>query len=163
MSGSEETAVIEPLSPQEATAVPNSAEEALSEPATEADTAMESESVAASEEQAVSEPASEVETTTESESLAADNSLSTDTFDAMTKIARYLYDGQESYGVVSDDGQIQRIEGDLFTQHTLTDEFVSLNQVKLLAPIVPSKIIAVGLNYRSSRQGIWRRRSWSFC
>lgn len=131
MSGFEETTVIDSPSPpavivySTATAVPVSEVEAVSEPATETDTAV------------------------ESESPAADDSLSTDTFDGMSKIARYLYEGKESYGVVSDDGLIQRFEGDLFTQHTLTDEFVSLDQVKVLAPIIPSKIIAVGLNYRS--------------
>ncbi len=131
VTASAETAVIESSGPPEvivspmATAVPDAEVEAVSELATAADTAIESESV------------------------AAGDPLSSNAFDGVTKIARYLYAGQESYGVVSDDGLIQRIEGDLFAQSGLTDEFIALDQVELLAPIVPSKIIAVGLNYRS--------------
>ena len=44
---------------------------------------------------------------------------------------------------------VQRLEGDLFEEIVLTDQVVPLDQVKVLAPVLPSKILAVGLNYRS--------------
>jgi 2-keto-4-pentenoate hydratase/2-oxohepta-3-ene-1,7-dioic acid hydratase in catechol pathway len=56
--------------------------------------------------------------------------------------------GVESYGVLEGE-RVRRVDGDIFGQHRVTDEAVSVAQVKLLAPVVPSKVIAVGLNYRS--------------
>jgi len=98
-----------------------------------------------SEVEIVSEPTIIVE----SESPTTADPSSSDPFNGMTKIIRYSFEGQEWHGVVSEDGLIQRIEGDLFAQYSLTDQIIPLDQVKILAPIVPSKIIAVGLNYRS--------------
>jgi len=85
----------------------------------------------------------------EPEATVTADTAASSTFEGVTQIARYLYEGQERHGVVSEDGLIQRIEGDLFAQYSLTDEIIPLDQVEILAPIVPSKIIAVGLNYRS--------------
>lgn len=70
---------------------------------------------------------------------------------AQTDVTRYLrfeQDGQASYGMLEGD-QIRRIEGDLFGEHRITDETVALASVRILAPVVPSKVIAVGLNYQS--------------
>ena len=39
------------------------------------------------------------------------------------------------------------IEGDLFGDHALTGSGFPLNTVKLLTPCVPSKMLALGLNY----------------
>lgn len=66
----------------------------------------------------------------------------------VTRYLRYEQNGQASYGVLQGD-QIRRIEGDLFGEHRMTDETVALADVRLLAPVVPSKVIAVGLNYQS--------------
>ena len=56
--------------------------------------------------------------------------------------------GAVSYGVL-DDQNVRRVDGDIFGQHRVTDEVVPVAQVRLLAPVTPSKVIAVGLNYRS--------------
>jgi 2-keto-4-pentenoate hydratase/2-oxohepta-3-ene-1,7-dioic acid hydratase in catechol pathway len=56
--------------------------------------------------------------------------------------------GAVSYGVL-DGERVRRVEGDIFGQHRVTDEVVPVAQVRLLAPVTPSKVIAVGLNYRS--------------
>src|SRR5688572_30699891 len=56
--------------------------------------------------------------------------------------------GAVSYGVLEGE-RVRRVEGDIFGQHRVTDEATPLAQVRLLAPVEPSKVIAVGLNYRS--------------
>ncbi|MBE2223188.1 MAG: fumarylacetoacetate hydrolase family protein [Anaerolineae bacterium] len=99
--------------------------------------------------EAEAEPVSEPTAAIDLEETAVPDTSANDLFDSVTKIVRYSYEGQEAHGVVSEDGLIQRLEGDLFAEYRLTDEIVPLDQVKILAPIVPSKIIAVGLNYRS--------------
>lgn len=45
-----------------------------------------------------------------------------------------------------DDQSARRIEGDLFGQHRVTDEVLRIE--KLLAPLVPTDILCIGLNYR---------------
>ncbi len=64
------------------------------------------------------------------------------------KIARYLAHGQISYGVVEGD-TVKELSASPFEQHTVTDHAHKLSEVKLLAPCVPSKILAIGLNYSS--------------
>ncbi len=65
------------------------------------------------------------------------------------KIARYLAHGSEHFGVVDGD-QVTAIEGSVFDSPVkLTDHVHNLSDVKLLAPIQPGKILAMGLNYTS--------------
>lgn len=64
------------------------------------------------------------------------------------KIARYRYQDQVGYGVVERE-QIETIEGELFASWRKTGQSISLEKVALLPPIVPSKLICVGLNYAS--------------
>lgn len=66
----------------------------------------------------------------------------------VTKYVRYSYGGTVAYGVLRGD-VITRLDGDLFASPTETGEKVSLSEVRILPPCEPSKIIAVGLNYRS--------------
>lgn len=64
------------------------------------------------------------------------------------KIVRFAADGKIRYGVLS--GQsIRAIQGKPFANIKLTGERYPLGEVKLLAPCAPSKIVALGLNYRS--------------
>ncbi|MEM7035096.1 MAG: fumarylacetoacetate hydrolase family protein [Chloroflexota bacterium] len=69
--------------------------------------------------------------------------------DDITKIVRFTYQGQESYGLVTGGTSVQRFEGDLFDDPVMTDEVIPLDEVQLLPPTAPSKVIAVGLNFRS--------------
>jgi 2-keto-4-pentenoate hydratase/2-oxohepta-3-ene-1,7-dioic acid hydratase in catechol pathway len=67
----------------------------------------------------------------------------------VVRYVRYRHaNGAVSYGVLEGE-RVRRVEGDIFGQHRVTDEAVPVAQVRLLAPVVPSKVIAVGLNYRS--------------
>ena len=64
------------------------------------------------------------------------------------KFARYLAHGHISYGVV-DGGSVQALSASPFEQFQVTDHTHKLSEVKLLAPCVPGKILAIGLNYSS--------------
>ncbi len=63
------------------------------------------------------------------------------------KIARFLYKGKEHFGVVEGD-HIQAAEGEMLGKFHRTKESYSLEKVKLLPPVMPSKIVAIGLNYK---------------
>lgn len=65
----------------------------------------------------------------------------------MTTYARFEHDGQTSYGII-DHGQIEEI-ADLFETRALTGRQFALAEVRLLAPCVPPKVLAVGRNYKS--------------
>lgn len=67
----------------------------------------------------------------------------------MTKIARVRTpQGAVRHAVVEGEGRLRLIDGDLFSDWRLTDSILDLAQVKLLPPIEPPNIIAIGLNYR---------------
>lgn len=69
----------------------------------------------------------------------------------MTKLIRYSRAGRTSYGILDGDN-LHELEGDLFQNHE-TGITHNLADVKLLPPCTPSKILAVGLNYRSHLNG----------
>ncbi len=63
------------------------------------------------------------------------------------KIIRHkLADGSVQYGSLQPDGTVRRIEGDIFADFRVTGESVALG--KLLAPVVPTSLVCIGLNYR---------------
>jgi 2-keto-4-pentenoate hydratase/2-oxohepta-3-ene-1,7-dioic acid hydratase in catechol pathway len=62
------------------------------------------------------------------------------------KIARYLYDGQVSYGIIENE-QLYPC-GDPFINPAKETRAMDLFSVKLLAPVSPPNIICIGLNYR---------------
>jgi len=67
----------------------------------------------------------------------------------MARMVRFqTQDGPVCYGLLTDDG-ILPIDGTPFGEWQATDETLPTAQVKLLAPVSPPNIIAVGLNYRS--------------
>jgi len=63
------------------------------------------------------------------------------------KIARYLHRGHIRFGVL-EDGLLQEIERTPFTGIRKAGRSCRLEEVELLPPVFPQKIIAVGLNYR---------------
>lgn len=66
----------------------------------------------------------------------------------VVRYVRFLDGGREAYGVL--EGQtVHELEGDLFAAPRRTGRSLPLSRVRLLAPCKPSKVIAVGLNYRS--------------
>ena len=64
------------------------------------------------------------------------------------KIVRFAADKRVKYGILSGES-IQAIEGKPFRYIKPCDHHYQLNEIKLLSPCIPSKIVALGLNYRS--------------
>lgn len=64
------------------------------------------------------------------------------------KYARFMKDDKIFYGVV-EDKRVKVIKGNIFDAYEITDEQFDIDQIKLLAPCCPSKIVAVGINYRA--------------
>lgn len=68
----------------------------------------------------------------------------------MVKIARFaLADGHIRYGLLEGSDGLRIIAGDIFGAWHPTDERIALDAVRLLAPVAPPNILAIGLNYRA--------------
>ena len=63
------------------------------------------------------------------------------------KLARFKTGNVISYGLV-EENKIFQVSGSIFNDFKKTGEEFDLNTVKLLAPVEPSKIVAVGINYK---------------
>jgi len=63
------------------------------------------------------------------------------------KIVRYRFKGVTAYGLLEGE-EIREIRGDVFGEFQAGGRVSGLGEVDLLAPCVPGKIVAVGLNYR---------------
>jgi 2-keto-4-pentenoate hydratase/2-oxohepta-3-ene-1,7-dioic acid hydratase in catechol pathway len=63
------------------------------------------------------------------------------------RIVRYERQGRESWGVL-EEGVVRSAAGTPFIDLTPSDVVGSLDEISLLAPVAPSKIICVGRNYR---------------
>jgi 2-keto-4-pentenoate hydratase/2-oxohepta-3-ene-1,7-dioic acid hydratase in catechol pathway len=64
------------------------------------------------------------------------------------KIVRFSAGGLPEYGIL-DNQNIQLLRGNPFGNIIPLDEHFKLGEVRLLAPSLPSKIVALGINYRS--------------
>lgn len=66
----------------------------------------------------------------------------------VTRYVRFQRDSATAYGIL--DGEtIRPIQGELFGDHKEAGATYKLAEVKLLFPVMPPKVLAVGLNYRS--------------
>jgi len=68
--------------------------------------------------------------------------------DKVVRYLRYEHRGKIAYGALNGDS-INEIRGDLFGARAETGAKVKLADVKLLWPCEPTKVLAVGLNYKS--------------
>ncbi len=64
------------------------------------------------------------------------------------KFVRYSHAGGIAYGILEDE-TIRELDGNFLAGGKPTGKTVRLAETRLLAPVEPSKIIAVGLNYKS--------------
>lgn len=74
------------------------------------------------------------------------------------KWCRFKLGDKVSYGIVEDDGSVVEVSGSPISGHKITDKRHSLEQVKLLAPIIPPMLYAAGPNYRGHAEGMAKRR-----
>lgn len=63
------------------------------------------------------------------------------------KYLRFLQNGNIRYGLLEKGNTIREVGGDIFNNHKNTENVFSLSEITFLPPCVPTKIIAVGLNY----------------
>jgi len=66
----------------------------------------------------------------------------------VTRYVRYADAGRVSYGILTGD-RIQELSGSPLQGSRPTGRTVAMARVRLLAPCVPGKVIAVGLNYKT--------------
>lgn len=64
------------------------------------------------------------------------------------KFGRFAKDNTIFYGAVAED-VVREISGDIFAGYQVLDVTHPLQALRVLAPCTPSKIVAVGLNYRT--------------
>jgi 2-keto-4-pentenoate hydratase/2-oxohepta-3-ene-1,7-dioic acid hydratase in catechol pathway len=65
------------------------------------------------------------------------------------RFVRFAVGSTIGYGVVEEDGKLRAISTTPFLPFELTDATFDPSEVRLLAPTLPSKVVAVGLNYRA--------------
>lgn len=63
------------------------------------------------------------------------------------KLYRFSHKGETFYGVLREEN-LSRVHGPVFGDFTVGPETLPVGEVTLLAPAEPSKIVAVGINYR---------------
>jgi len=66
----------------------------------------------------------------------------------ITRYVRYSAAGKTVYGLLEDQ-TVRELRGNIFSGAETTGATLPLSQVRLLAPCEPSKVIAVGRNYKS--------------
>jgi 2-keto-4-pentenoate hydratase/2-oxohepta-3-ene-1,7-dioic acid hydratase in catechol pathway len=75
------------------------------------------------------------------------NSLILEYVEVDMKIARFIFNNEVAYGCVEGE-KINKIEGNIFGSFRVTDQEYDFSKVKLLPPVDPPNIIAIGLNYK---------------
>ena len=63
------------------------------------------------------------------------------------RLVRFLAQGKPAHGVVNGD-ELSELEGDFFSPFKTLKAVHVFSRAKLLPPCNPSKVVAVGLNYR---------------
>ena len=64
------------------------------------------------------------------------------------KIYRFTHKGKTGYGILKEEN-LHPVEGSIFRKFRLGKKKIPISEVILLPPVVPSKIVAVGANYKS--------------
>lgn len=64
------------------------------------------------------------------------------------RIYRYRFEGKTRYGILEED-VLFPIQGSIYRKFRVEEQGVPIGRVLLLPPVLPSKIVAVGRNYRA--------------
>lgn len=65
------------------------------------------------------------------------------------KLVRFRHGERIATGAVDEGGVVQVLAGTFFESPVPTGEEIALDDVRLLAPVLPSKVVGIGLNYAS--------------
>jgi len=65
------------------------------------------------------------------------------------RLVRFRFGDRIATGVLDEEGVVRVLAGTFFEAPVPTGEEIPLDDVRLLAPVLPSKVIGVGLNYAS--------------
>ena len=63
------------------------------------------------------------------------------------RFLRYQTSDGPSFGVVDRDGSVRQVRGSPLGEHSVGETVGRLDELRLLAPLEPSKIVCVGMNY----------------
>jgi 2-keto-4-pentenoate hydratase/2-oxohepta-3-ene-1,7-dioic acid hydratase in catechol pathway len=69
------------------------------------------------------------------------------------KIVRYQDGSATKWGAI-EEGNVREMDGDPYGPFHLTSKVKKMEEVRLLAPCLPSKIVAIGLNYRDHAEEV---------
>lgn len=69
------------------------------------------------------------------------------------KFVRFLESGSIFFGLLEGE-DIVKIDGDIFANYSVTKVRIPVSEVKLLAPLQPGKIVAIGLNYKKHAEEV---------
>ena len=72
------------------------------------------------------------------------------------KFLRFLNDNKEEVYGLYKNNEVHELEGDIFGEYSLKNKIYNLDNIKILPPTKPSKIIAVGLNYKAHAEEMKR-------
>jgi 2-keto-4-pentenoate hydratase/2-oxohepta-3-ene-1,7-dioic acid hydratase in catechol pathway len=72
------------------------------------------------------------------------------------KIIRYHYGDRTGYGLLKGQ-EVREVLGDVFEEYREGERVAELEDVELMAPVTPGKIVAVGLNYRDHAEEVGLR------
>lgn len=64
------------------------------------------------------------------------------------KIYRYRYKGKTSFGILEED-TLYAVKGSIFRKFSVEKSGIPISEVTLIPPVMPTKIVAVGANYRN--------------
>lgn len=64
-------------------------------------------------------------------------------------LLRFSSQGVKKYGLLNSLGEVREIKGNIYEPFEFTGNIYNLEEINLIAPCEPSKIICVGLNYKA--------------
>ncbi|MFO7819826.1 MAG: fumarylacetoacetate hydrolase family protein [Halanaerobacter sp.] len=67
------------------------------------------------------------------------------------KIVRYKKDGEVKTGIL-EENRIRSISGDITGDYSINDDYEEFDEVEIITPCQPGKVVCVGLNYRDHAQ-----------
>jgi len=65
------------------------------------------------------------------------------------KYCRFSANNSIKHGIIDDTGYISEITGNIFSEYIISQTRYRMSDITLLSPVIPSKVVCVGLNYKA--------------